>query len=121
MGNARRVILRLIALGIGGYVGYFALPYIATDQLGTLPYKNVTISDNVLLGTMWNGIDLDHALRLVTGRAEERLPASPNEREMVAELMHRWTSERPSTAMLESELLSLQTRMRALFDRIFAQ
>ena len=64
---------------------------------------------------------LDHAVRLVSGRAEERLPQSISEREMVAELMHRWTSERPSAATLESELQSLQTRTRALFDRFFAQ
>jgi [glutamine synthetase] adenylyltransferase / [glutamine synthetase]-adenylyl-L-tyrosine phosphorylase len=64
---------------------------------------------------------LDHALRVVTGRAEERLPASASEREMIAELMHRWTSERPTAATLESELQSLQTRMRAVFDRIFTQ
>jgi glutamate-ammonia-ligase adenylyltransferase len=64
---------------------------------------------------------LDHAVRLVTGRAEERLPVSVAEREMVAELMHRWTSERPTAATLESELQSLQTRTRTMFDRTFAQ
>jgi [glutamine synthetase] adenylyltransferase / [glutamine synthetase]-adenylyl-L-tyrosine phosphorylase len=64
---------------------------------------------------------LDHAVRVVTGRAEEKLPESAAEREMIAELMHRWTNERPTAATLEAGLHQLQTRMRALFDRVFAQ
>jgi [glutamine synthetase] adenylyltransferase / [glutamine synthetase]-adenylyl-L-tyrosine phosphorylase len=64
---------------------------------------------------------LDHAVRLVTGRAEEKLPESAAEREMIAELMHRWTSERPTAATLEAGLHMLQSKMRAVFDRIFAQ
>jgi glutamate-ammonia-ligase adenylyltransferase len=62
---------------------------------------------------------LDHALRLVTGRAEAKLPASGIEREMIAELMHRWTNERPSAATLETELAALQAKMRRLFESIF--
>ncbi|MGA8025534.1 MAG: glutamine-synthetase adenylyltransferase [Bryobacteraceae bacterium] len=64
---------------------------------------------------------LDHAIRLVTGRAEEKLPASEFEREMIAEMMHGWTDQRPTAASLESELLGLQTQTRHLFERIFAQ
>ncbi|MBV9760764.1 MAG: hypothetical protein JO340_09385 [Acidobacteriaceae bacterium] len=64
---------------------------------------------------------LDHAIRLVTGRSEGKLPESATEREMIAELMHRWTNERPSAATLDAGLHALQTRMRALFDRIFSQ
>ncbi len=63
---------------------------------------------------------LDHAVRVVTGRAGEKLPVSLIEREMIAELMHRWTNERPTAVTLEAGLHALQTRMRALFDRIFA-
>jgi [glutamine synthetase] adenylyltransferase / [glutamine synthetase]-adenylyl-L-tyrosine phosphorylase len=63
---------------------------------------------------------VDHAVRVVTGRAEEKLPASATEREMIAELMRRWTNERPTEATLEASLYALQTRMRAVFDRIFA-
>jgi len=62
---------------------------------------------------------LDHALRLVTGRAEEKLPASPVELEMIAELMHRWTSERPTAGTLQTELSALQAKMRRLFESIF--
>jgi len=64
---------------------------------------------------------LDHAVRIVTGRAEEKLPASEPEREMIAELMSRWTNEHPSAASLSSELLGLQTKMRQLFEAVFAQ
>jgi glutamate-ammonia-ligase adenylyltransferase len=62
---------------------------------------------------------LDHAIRLVTGRAEEKLPASPVELEMIAELMHRWTSERPTAGTLQTELSALQAKMRRLFESIF--
>src|SRR5438874_4182914 len=34
---------------------------------------------------------LDHALRVVSGRAEEKIPANPGQREMIAALLERWT------------------------------
>lgn len=30
------------------------------DEKGTLAYKNVTVTNNVVIGAMWNGISLDH-------------------------------------------------------------
>jgi glutamate-ammonia-ligase adenylyltransferase len=62
---------------------------------------------------------LDHALRIVTGRAEEKIPASQGEREMVAILVERWTGRHIEPANLASDLLALQTRTRKIFDRIF--
>ncbi|MBV9497852.1 MAG: hypothetical protein JO138_00620 [Acidobacteriaceae bacterium] len=62
---------------------------------------------------------LDHAVRIVSGRAEERLPASPERRDMIAELMYRWTGKRTSASHLDSDLLDLQQKTRRLFDRIF--
>jgi glutamate-ammonia-ligase adenylyltransferase len=62
---------------------------------------------------------LDHAVRIVAGRAEERLPGSPERREMIVELMYRWTGKRTDPANLDSELLDLQLKMRRLFDRVF--
>jgi glutamate-ammonia-ligase adenylyltransferase len=62
---------------------------------------------------------LDHAVRVVTGRAEEKLPASPPERDMVRDLVHRWAIERPASETLEGELDSLRTNMRRLFDAVF--
>jgi glutamate-ammonia-ligase adenylyltransferase len=62
---------------------------------------------------------LDHALRVVTGRTEERIPAAPEQRAMIAELMQRWTGRRSASASLDADLLSLQKRMRRVFDSVF--
>lgn len=62
---------------------------------------------------------LDHALRVVTGRAEEKIPAAPAEREMIALLLERWTGRHIEPANLDTDLLALQTRTRKIFDRIF--
>lgn len=48
------------------------------DQVGTLPYKNVTITDNVVVGGMTNGIAVEHVVggtitgNLVAGLADDR-------------------------------------------------
>jgi [glutamine synthetase] adenylyltransferase / [glutamine synthetase]-adenylyl-L-tyrosine phosphorylase len=63
---------------------------------------------------------LEHALRIVLGRAEEKLPGSHVEQEMLADLMHRWTGEYRSASALQTELQTLQDKMRHLFERIFA-
>ena len=63
---------------------------------------------------------LDHAIRIVTGRAEEKLPPNNTpEREMVRDLVHRWAADTPLTDTLEAGLDTLHTRMRRLFDSIF--
>ena len=62
---------------------------------------------------------LDHALRVVTGRTEERIPAAPEQRAMIAELMQRWTGKRIAAPSLDADLLSLQTKMRRVFDSVF--
>jgi glutamate-ammonia-ligase adenylyltransferase len=62
---------------------------------------------------------LDHALRVVTGRTEERIPAAPEQRQMITELLQRWTGKRVADE-LEVDLLSLQTKMRRMFEGIFA-
>ncbi len=62
---------------------------------------------------------LDHALRLVTGHAEEKLLGSSTELEMIAGLMHRWTSQRPTASTLEAELLAWQSKLRRLFETVF--
>ncbi|MBV8865680.1 MAG: hypothetical protein JO210_09835 [Acidobacteriaceae bacterium] len=63
---------------------------------------------------------LDHALRLVTGHVEGKLPVADDQREMVAELMRRWTTQKSTAASLESDLVALQTKMHRLFERVFA-
>jgi [glutamine synthetase] adenylyltransferase / [glutamine synthetase]-adenylyl-L-tyrosine phosphorylase len=62
---------------------------------------------------------VDHALRVVTGRAAERLPASLDERRMVAGLVQRWTNKATDADSLDDELARLRQRMRRLFDSVF--
>jgi [glutamine synthetase] adenylyltransferase / [glutamine synthetase]-adenylyl-L-tyrosine phosphorylase len=64
---------------------------------------------------------LDHALRLVTGHAEGKIPASEEQREMVAELMTRWTAQKSTAKSLETDLSGLQTKMHRLFETVFVQ
>jgi hypothetical protein len=35
------------------------------DEVGTLPYKNLTVRNNLYIGTNWNGIGIDNAQSLV--------------------------------------------------------
>jgi glutamate-ammonia-ligase adenylyltransferase len=63
---------------------------------------------------------LDHAIRLVTGRSEEKIPGAPARRAMVAELLQRWTGRPTSAARLDSELLAVQKEMRGIFEQIFS-
>jgi [glutamine synthetase] adenylyltransferase / [glutamine synthetase]-adenylyl-L-tyrosine phosphorylase len=62
---------------------------------------------------------LDHAVRLVTGHSEGRLPAIRSELEMVAELLSRWIGVQREPADVEHDLASLQDRSRRVFERIF--
>jgi glutamate-ammonia-ligase adenylyltransferase len=62
---------------------------------------------------------LDHAIRLVTGRSEEKIPSASLLRRMVAELLQRWTGQNTSADKLDIDLAALQRQMRRLFDSIF--
>jgi glutamate-ammonia-ligase adenylyltransferase len=62
---------------------------------------------------------VDHALRVVSGRPEERLPSGRAEHEMVANLVQRWTQRPTTRATIEEELQTLRKRMRRLFDSVF--
>ena len=63
---------------------------------------------------------LDHAIRLVTGHAEGKLPSSRVELEMVCELLNSWTPESRCFKDIEAELASLTDRTRGVFERIFS-
>ncbi len=63
---------------------------------------------------------LDHGLRIVAGRAEEKFPGSHREEEMLADLMQRWTGEYRTPSALRAELTALQGKMRRLFESVFA-
>jgi glutamate-ammonia-ligase adenylyltransferase len=62
---------------------------------------------------------LDHALRLVTGRSGDKIPASLEQREMIAALMQRWSRQRFTAADLDSALLDLRHRLRRVFEMTF--
>lgn len=62
---------------------------------------------------------LDHAVRVVTGRAEEKLPAASPERDMVRDLVHRWAVDHPTAETLQGELEAVRIKMRRLFDAVF--
>ena len=63
---------------------------------------------------------LDHAIRVVTGRAEEKLPSTLREHAMVADLVRRWSVEPLAAGSLETELDFVRAKMRHLFDSVFA-
>jgi glutamate-ammonia-ligase adenylyltransferase len=63
---------------------------------------------------------LDHAIRLVTGHAEGRLPSARMELEMVSDLLYRWTGTPRQPAEIDSALTHLQDQTRSLFERIFS-
>ena len=61
---------------------------------------------------------VDHALRLVTGRATSAFPAGPRS-EAVAELAGRWLGEEFSAATLAARLAERRHPVRAIFLRFF--
>jgi len=56
---------------------------------------------------------LDHGLRVLSGHAEGKLPASETQLELLAALLSRWT------AIPLSGLSDIRSQTRAMFDRIF--
>lgn len=62
---------------------------------------------------------VDHACRLVFGRAESKLPGPGPERARVAQLVQRWTGEAASGETLPDQLAHLQDRVRRLFETTF--
>lgn len=63
---------------------------------------------------------LDHAVRLVTGHAEGRLPSARTELEMVSDLLYRWTGTTRQPVEIDSALAHLQEQTRSLFERVFS-
>lgn len=62
---------------------------------------------------------LDHAIRLVTGRSEEKIPDARSHRTMIASLVQRWTGEPTLALKLDTDLSEVRSEMRRVFDRIF--
>ena len=56
---------------------------------------------------------VDHGIRILSGHAEGKLPRAESQREILAELVSRWTP------IPLSSLPDIRTELRALFDRYF--
>jgi glutamate-ammonia-ligase adenylyltransferase len=62
---------------------------------------------------------VDHALRVMNGHAEGRLPSASGQLEVVTELVRRWTPERLHDLPLVEKMYQLQNRTAEYFRRIF--
>jgi glutamate-ammonia-ligase adenylyltransferase len=62
---------------------------------------------------------VDHALRLVSGHAEGRLPNAEMQLERLSELVGRWTPRHLCDQPLPDELERIQDRTREFFERLF--
>ena len=62
---------------------------------------------------------LDHAIRLVNGRAEEKLPAAAEERTLVTRLLNLWISPAVEENALERTVSDLRIRVRNSFEAVF--
>ncbi len=62
---------------------------------------------------------LDHGLRVATGQPAESLPRTGPLREILTELVSRWTPEHLHDEPLELELAHIQERTREFFERLF--
>jgi [glutamine synthetase] adenylyltransferase / [glutamine synthetase]-adenylyl-L-tyrosine phosphorylase len=85
------------------------------EQMGHLGRSDAAF----LLGATNYFRALDHALRLVTGHVEGKIPSQSELCQMTAELLNRWVAKKTSAATLQSDLLALQTNMHSLFERVF--
>lgn len=63
---------------------------------------------------------VDHGLRIISGHAEGSLPNSESQRELLTELVRRWTPVHLHQQPLKDELVEIQTRTREIFERLFA-
>jgi len=63
---------------------------------------------------------IDHGLRVMSGQAEGNLPKSQAQKDLLADLVSRWTPEHLHDQPLDDELSQIQERTRDFFDRMFA-
>lgn len=62
---------------------------------------------------------IDHGLRIWSGQAAAKLPASQTQLDVLTELVRRWTPERLNDRPLTAKLAQVRKRTRELFDRLF--
>lgn len=63
---------------------------------------------------------LDHAIRVVVGRREGKLPSDKPAREFVATLVDRWSGVPDPHTPLEDRIAQVQKGVRRLFDAVFS-
>ncbi len=63
---------------------------------------------------------LDHGLRIWSGQAGGKLPASQNQLDVLTELMRRWTPAHMNDQPLAAKLSQVRKRTRELFLRVFS-
>ena len=63
---------------------------------------------------------VDHALRLASGQAEGKLPASQLQLQMIEELTGRWTPDHLHDQPLADELEQIRAHTRDFFLKLFA-
>ncbi len=122
--------------GTGGYYDIdFVLMYLRLRDAGSF-YKvlntpkriavivesgNLSAEDAAFLSdaaTFFRAVD--HGLRVATGHAEGRLPASPAQIAVLTDLVRRWTPPSLNQGTLESVSRRIRHDTRAFFERIFA-
>jgi glutamate-ammonia-ligase adenylyltransferase len=62
---------------------------------------------------------IDHGLRVSSGYAGGKLPASPSQSETLAELVRRWTPAQLHDQRLDRKLGEIRQKTRELFNRMF--
>jgi glutamate-ammonia-ligase adenylyltransferase len=62
---------------------------------------------------------IDHGLRISSGYAGGKLPTSPLQSEMLAELVRRWTPEQLHEQRLDRKLDEIRQKTREFFNRVF--
>ena len=64
---------------------------------------------------------VDHGLRVLSGQAEDALPASEARLEALTELVTRWTPPHLHGIPLADRLAEIRAQTRVLFDRFFVR
>jgi glutamate-ammonia-ligase adenylyltransferase len=64
---------------------------------------------------------VDHAIRLLHGRPDAKLPQTAGELRTTADLVRLWTRRTPTAETLAAELQEFQHQVRHLFENVFRQ
>ncbi|MGH9660358.1 MAG: glutamine-synthetase adenylyltransferase, partial [Bryobacteraceae bacterium] len=85
------------------------------EQMGHLEREDAVFLRDA--ATLYRAVD--HGMRVWSGHAEGRLPASPAQLEVLTDLVCRWTPDHLHDQPLDVELAQIRARTREFFDRLF--